>query len=84
MFIVALRTNRHRFSKQLRISYDESLNRFMGLESQRKLRYADDNPGPQRHLKGFITLCIRCMTGKPVISGYITPEPELSTIPCMT
>lgn len=63
---------------------DESLNRFMGLVSQRKLRYADDKPRPQRHLKGFITPCIRCMTGKPVIYGYITPEPELSTIPCMT
>lgn len=53
MFIVALRTNRHRFSKQLRISYDESLNRFMGLESQRKLRYADDNPWTTASPEGF-------------------------------
>lgn len=30
---------------------DESLNRFMGLVSRRKLRYADDKPGPRRRLK---------------------------------
>lgn len=53
MFIVALRTNRHRFLKQLRISYDESLNRFMGLESQRKLRYADDTPWTTASPEGF-------------------------------
>ena len=63
---------------------DESLNRFMGLVSQRKLRYADDNHGPLHRLKGFTTPCIRYMTGKPAISGYITPEPVPSTIPCMT
>ena len=53
MFIVALRTNRHRFLKQLRIPYDESLNRFMGLESQRKLRYADDTPWTTASPEGF-------------------------------
>lgn len=63
---------------------DESLNRFMGLVSQRKLRYADDKPWTTASLKVFITPCIRYMTGKPVISGYITPEPVPFTIPCMT
>lgn len=62
---------------------DESLNRFMGLVSQRKLRYADDKPRPRRHLKVFTTPCIRCMTGKPTISGYITLKPVQSTILCM-
>lgn len=63
---------------------DESLNRFMGLVSQRKLRYADDKPWTTASPEGFYYTLYPLYDGKPVIYGYITPEPELSTIPCMT
>lgn len=37
---------------------DESLNRFIGLASQRKLRYADDNPWTTTSSEGFYyTMC---------------------------
>ncbi len=46
-----------------------------GTGAQRKLRYADDKPWTTASPEGFITPCIRYMTGKPVISGYITQNP---------
>ena len=51
------------------IRADESLNRFMTISSQRKLRFADDKPWTTSAPGGHTGTSTRFMTGKPPISG---------------
>lgn len=53
------------------IRADESLNRFIAISSQRKLRFADDKPGPPQRRAVTRGTSILSTTGKPPISGLV-------------